>query len=431
MTTEAARAISDLPIVAALPELAAMTSASSSNAPLWRRILNAHYRLGGASDAEAVVRIGQQIALPLAVRREALDRLTEWAAPSGRDRVTGLWRPLTPRPAQVASSAALPALESLLNDKASSIQEAAIRMATAWKASGTSETLFSLLKIATGDPAVRRAALIALTTLKSSHASEAIDLASQDADESLRREATRLRGASGDLNALDKTLVTLERGSKGEQQAALAVLGDSKDPRADDILFKWMGRLTAGKLTPSLQLDLIEAAAKRSKPEVKKQVETFEAGRSKEDSIGGYRECLEGGDAAAGRKTFFERADVACVRCHKIRGEGGEVGPDLTGIATRKPRDYVLESIVAPNSQIAAGFETVLVKLKDGNAYAGQIKKETETEVEINSPEDGLLKVKKSEITERQRGLSGMPEELRQMLSKRDLRNLVEFLYQP
>jgi quinoprotein glucose dehydrogenase len=104
------------------------------------------------------------------------------------------------------------------------------------------------------------------------------------------------------------------------------------------------------------------------------------------------------------------------------------VGPDLTGIGTRKPREYILESIVFPNKQIAAGFESLLVTMKNGTVYAGLLKAENDSEMELNSPEDGLLKLKKAEIQSRERGLSAMPEEFRQILSKSDLRNLVEFL---
>jgi quinoprotein glucose dehydrogenase len=58
----------------------------------------------------------------------------------------------------------------------------------------------------------------------------------------------------------------------------------------------------------------------------------------------------------------------------------------------------------------------------------GPLKRETETEIELNSPEDGLVKINKADIKSRERGLSAMPEELRQVLTKHDLRDLVEFL---
>ena len=49
-------------------------------------------------------------------------------------------------------------------------------------------------------------------------------------------------------------------------------------------------------------------------------------------------------------------------------------------------------------------------------------------ELTLNSPEDGIVKLKKSEITSRERGLSSMPEGLTNLLTRRDLRDLVEFL---
>jgi quinoprotein glucose dehydrogenase len=66
--------------------------------------------------------------------------------------------------------------------------------------------------------------------------------------------------------------------------------------------------------------------------------------------------------------------------------------------------------------------------MNSGTTYAGVVKRESATEVELNSPEDGLLKLKKADVKSRERGLSGMPEELRQVLTKHDLRDLVEFL---
>ena len=141
-----------------------------------------------------------------------------------------------------------------------------------------------------------------------------------------------------------------------------------------------------------------------------------------------WRECLQGGNAEEGKKTFIERQDAACFRCHKISGEGGEVGPELTGVGQRQTREYLLESMLYPNKTIAPGFETVIVSLKNGTSYAGLVKAENATELVINSPEDGLLTVKKADITARDRGLSAMPEEMGNILSKTDMRNLVEFL---
>ena len=118
------------------------------------------------------------------------------------------------------------------------------------------------------------------------------------------------------------------------------------------------------------------------------------------------------------------------MRCHKIGGEGGEVGPDLSHVSAQKDRHYLLESILLPNQQIAPGFESVGVVLKNGDSYAGVLKKETADELVLNSAETGLLPIKKVDIESRRTSLSPMPEGLGQILSKRDLRDLVEFLSQ-
>jgi len=144
--------------------------------------------------------------------------------------------------------------------------------------------------------------------------------------------------------------------------------------------------------------------------------------------IADFKDALTGGDAEAGKAIFFQRPDASCTRCHKVGEEGGEIGPVLSGIGSRQPREYILESIVAPNAKTVPGFDSIIVATKKGVSYAGILKKETDTELEINSTEDGMIKVKKSDIESRAKGMSPMPEGMGQILSKDDLKNLVEFL---
>jgi quinoprotein glucose dehydrogenase len=259
---------------------------------------------------------------------------------------------------------------------------------------------------------------------------DAVRLSLADTNEVLRKEATRIQAQLQPDDALAQLRSTLESGSIGEQQNALVTLGGVTNAEADAVISQWLDKLLSNDLKPELQLDLLDAAAKRESPGIKAKVGTFEARRPAADDLRSYRECLVGGDAEEGKKVFLEKVEASCVRCHKFNGEGGEVGPELTGIGSRNDRQYILESIVFPNKHIAQGFESVVVSLKNETAYAGVLKRETPEILEINSPEDGLIQVKKADIKARERGLSGMPEELRQVLTKQDLRNLVEFLAQ-
>ena len=119
---------------------------------------------------------------------------------------------------------------------------------------------------------------------------------------------------------------------------------------------------------------------------------------------------------------------MACVRCHKLEDEGGEVGPDLTGIGARQAREYLLESIVDPNRQIAQGFETVVLELTNGQLVSGIVKDEDAREIRLVTPEGKSVTVPKDKIEDRLRGKSAMPDDVPQFLSKREIRDLVEFL---
>jgi quinoprotein glucose dehydrogenase len=276
---------------------------------------------------------------------------------------------------------------------------------------------------------VRLEALRSLATTRDPKLADAIATSLKDPDESVRNEATRLQAHLRPDDAVAQLRATLESGSVSEKQNALATLGTlTNSPPADALLVQWMDRLLAKQVASELHVDLLDAASRRPVPAFQERIRRFENSRPADDDLRSYRECLTGGNAAEGKKIFVERAEVYCIRCHKAGGDGGEVGPELSGIGTRKDRQYLLESIVYPNKHIAEGYETVDVTVKSGAVYAGMVKRETETEIELNSPADGLVKISKADITNRARGLSGMPEEFRQILSKHDLRNLVEFL---
>src|SRR5207253_743885 len=131
----------------------------------------------------------------------------------------------------------------------------------------------------------------------------------------------------------------------------LAGLGALAESAADEILGRELERLTAGQVPQEIQLDLIEAASKRSADSVKQKLERYQASKTKEDPSTDFRETLAGGNAAAGKKVFFERPEAQCVRCHKIEGQGGDVGPDLSHIGAQKDRNYLLESMILPNKQ--------------------------------------------------------------------------------
>jgi quinoprotein glucose dehydrogenase len=423
---EAARAINDLPIAPALPELAALISKPAEDESIIRRVLNANFRVGTPEGAAAIAAFAANPAPAEKLRAEALLMLSQWAKPSSRDKVTGLWRPLEPREGGAAVAALTPLLPKLFTTAPDSVRAGAAQASEKLMISAAAPALFELVKDTQAKNSVRTEALRALAALKTDNFAEAIKVAQADTSEALRAEANRLQSKAKPNEATPALVKALQSGSILEKRGALEALATVPGSVADEIILQ---QVSAFESVPDyLKLDVLDAASQRSDERIKKKLDALNADIPKNDLLGEFRYCLQGGNADAGKKIFLERPEASCVRCHKVNGEGGEVGPDLSHVATRQNREYILESIVYPNRKIAPGFESVLLTLKNGTAVAGILKSEAGDTIEVNSPEDGLLKVKKSDVTAREKGLSGMIEGLGAVLSKQDLRNLVEFL---
>ncbi len=440
---EAARAINDLPVVAALPALAALAdhwevfskmSGGPANAPMprdaiLRRIVNANYRLGTTVAAE---RLGVMVAasqLPEVIRREAIAALLEWSKPDGKDHITGLWRPLPERSG--LNSAKLESV--LLGTPTTSLSEdlelAIFTLARQSKWTKFGPLAFARLKDTAARSSVRIAALQLLGVINFPKFDEAFQLAINSPSETLRIAAMKLAATSTRSDRLVASLAQrLPGGTVPEKQAVFALLAEVNDLAADQLLAQQLDDLLAGSMAGAVQLDLLEAATRRNDPGVKARLAEFTAQRAGKPGVEQFTECLTGGDAAAGRKIFNEKIEASCVRCHKVKGEGGDAGPNLSQIGTRSDRAYILESITYPNNKIAPGFESVQGTLNNGVAYAGLVKNETEDTLELLSPEDGLMKIKKADIKTRARGLSGMLDNMRELLTKREIRDLVEYL---
>ncbi|MCW5557287.1 MAG: c-type cytochrome, partial [Verrucomicrobiae bacterium] len=285
--------------------------------------------------------------------------------------------------------------------------------------------LFEKFEKASTASELRQAILPALAALGSVQTGDAVAMALADRDPKLRAAAVpfvdRLDG-----DAATGLLAGLVPGKSGElplAQAALAALGSraSADPRAADVLKGFSETASRTPLPAGLRLDLHEALRAAGLP------------GAVEATADRYAACLEGGDAARGRRVFLENPTVQCLRCHRIGSNGGTVGPDLTKVGSRLSRPDLLESVVTPNARLAAGFEPVVLTLTDGTELTGTVRAESGDglTVEVLDPETGESASRilpKATIRSRERGSSAMPEGLADALSPFELRDLVEYL---
>jgi len=141
-----------------------------------------------------------------------------------------------------------------------------------------------------------------------------------------------------------------------------------------------------------------------------------------------YASLTSGGNAQRGQKVFFGK-QTACSACHRVGSEGGIVGPDLTRIgAVRSSRD-LLESIVAPSSTFAQGYENYIVVTDDGRIVNGLIARQSPETLVLREAGGKEIRFHKDQIeTMARHSVSVMPEGLDRKLTPQQLQDLIAFL---
>lgn len=427
VVTAAARAMHDESDGRELPALAAIACRDDLTESARRRALNAAFRLGGSEQADRVARLAADTRLPEVLRLEAIEELRLWASPPVLDRVTNRHRPLAERPAAEAVAAVATHFAGMF-DGPDAVREQAAALVATHKVAAAVPTLLATIDNAEEPPTVRAAAVAAAGELELAAIGKRMRTLLRDPAAVVRSAARALLGRIDPALAAVELEAVLEAGDAAEQQAAIASLVALKTAAADAVLQAALLRQADNTGPLAIQLDLLQAAAARQTPSLLAAVASLQASRDSSDQLAAWRECLAGGDVAAGRKIFHENTTASCLRCHQVNGKGGEVGPNLSEVGKAKPTEYLLESIVAPNAVIAKGFATVQFLLADGTTKAGIVREETADAFRIITPEVKELVIAKDDIDETAAGLSGMPADIAKQLSKRQIRDLVAYL---
>jgi putative membrane-bound dehydrogenase-like protein len=133
------------------------------------------------------------------------------------------------------------------------------------------------------------------------------------------------------------------------------------------------------------------------------------------------------GNADHGRSVFT--SSVGCATCHRVAGQGGEVGPDLTGVAAKYNRTFLVESVLYPSKQILDGYHSTVIETKDGESYTGFVRAENSKELTLLQGSGAKQVINKADITKREEGkLSVMPEGLQAALTLTDFADLIAYL---
>ncbi|MCS6977072.1 MAG: HEAT repeat domain-containing protein [Gemmatales bacterium] len=357
--------------------------------------------------------------LLLALRNpEALGDLAEKVADVVARNLQGSWQELRKGPELPEIATAL--LESPKH------QRLGIRLAVASGSEPLAEKLIDLANKDDADREIRRVAVQAISQWKSDRF--VIPLATLMDQRDLQHEAVASLGIIATPKALDLLQeVVLDGGRPNAlRTAAMRALSGSRQGSQRLLALHEQKRLPhalvgdAGSLLRSSPFEDVRSKAAVLFPAAGK------IDPSKLPAISSL--VTRQGDARRGKELLAVK-ELGCLRCHTVRGVGGNVGPDLSLIGKKASRENLFESLLYPDKAIADQFVQHIVLDRQGVTITGVLIEETSEYVLIR---DGLAKdhkIAKEDIENRGTSKKSiMPSDLVAHLSEAELVDIVAYL---
>jgi putative heme-binding domain-containing protein len=162
---------------------------------------------------------------------------------------------------------------------------------------------------------------------------------------------------------------------------------------------------------------------KKEKPESKRPADP------RPDYFGLRQAAMNGsGDPKRGKAIYLSTA-TRCAICHKVQGQGGDVGPDLSQIGGKFDRTHLIESILDPSAEIVQGYYSTLIETKAGRSYTGIVKSESATAITLVDAEAKSITIASKDIERREQSkVSLMPEGLVNHLTPGEFTDLIAYL---
>jgi len=134
--------------------------------------------------------------------------------------------------------------------------------------------------------------------------------------------------------------------------------------------------------------------------------------------------AIEKADASRGRAVFKK----TCASCHLLYGEGGKIGPDLTG-SNRANLAYILLNSVDPSYDVPDAYKMVTIVTVDGRVLNGIVAEEDRTRVVLKTVEQPRVVVAKEDIDVRKVSpKSMMPDGQLEKMKPQQIFDLVKYL---
>ncbi len=186
----------------------------------------------------------------------------------------------------------------------------------------------------------------------------------------------------------------------------------------------------AAKLSPEDRAALKDVIEGRQNVEVVKLETTrqFIHNWQMEDVQPRLDEVQSGRSFEKGRQAYFA---AQCNKCHRFKGEGGDTGPDITGVGNRFKPDYLLEALILPSKVVSDQYRNTIIQTGDGDLLTGRVIDENDQRVMIRTDPFAreLTEVAKDNIDARQFStVSEMPKGLINVLTPEEILDLIAYM---
>jgi putative heme-binding domain-containing protein len=309
------------------------------------------------------------------------------------------------------------------------VRETGLLLSALFEGTLAAEELIKLANNPQASPASRRAAIGSLGTMQDTNAREALWKLVTDqflggaAAESLGvklngDEAKRMLEMYSGVWPPGKSGIVVALGGRRD---TLPILLDAVESK--QIPMESIDAATWRQFASVADWDLLNRARKINPAlgvvgDLNKKIETWEKTFTEER--------LAGADAMRGRKHW----NTLCAQCHKLFGEGGAIGPELTG-AQRTNVRYWLENILAPSAVVAENYRVSAFLTDDGRVLTGVVVSETSDVLAIQTATEKVVLNKESIEQRRPSEMSLMPEGILDPLDGNARADLLKYLMSP
>lgn len=345
-----------------------------------------------------------------------------------------------------------------LEVKRLALESLARNLAGPWSVLKASKQVNAGLRTALGTPELRAEALEVIATAGLRQFSgEVVRLISSDdravklaaisvaarliLDDAAPALAADLKSDDGEIRQTAlKALVSIQA-----HDSLAAFLADSQSPvamkkQAVDSLLRSSGGavfllrlIDTDKLGKSLTNRAIESAVQHPDANVRLLYEKFIPESERPKTLGQSFSSADilklEGDEERGRSVFLRSGAASCSKCHRVRGKGTDIGPDLSLIGRKYERKALLETIMRPSAGIAPEYVPNIVETTRGKVFAGFVQERTKDALVLKTIEGTVLRIPRTDIEETiEQKTSLMPELVLKDVTAQDAADLLAYL---